>query len=216
MDGNGVGSGVGAGFGYEDSGPTHHITEDIAIMRSMPRIGVNSITDRVMASAFATLSCRMKSTNYVRLERQVLPDLYDENSDFSKGLSVLKDSKDCYIISTGSMTHVSLKIAEKLETEGISVGCIDLFTFPINSDLLVEKVKGVKKLITLEEHFLPGGLGSAVCEVLMDNEILIPVKRIGLSTEKKYCYKYGGREVIRSYYGLDYKGIERQIGKFLI
>ena len=114
------------------------------------------------------------------------------------------------------MTHVSLKIAEKLETEGISVGCIDLFTFPINSDLLVEKVKGVKKLITLEEHFLPGGLGSAVCEVLMDNEILIPVKRIGLSTEKKYCYKYGGREVIRSYYGLDYKGIERQIGKFLI
>ena len=75
--------GVGAGFGYEDSGPTHHITEDIAIMRAMPRIEICSITDSVMASAFADISYNMKTTNYVRLDRLLFPDVYRLVSNFS-------------------------------------------------------------------------------------------------------------------------------------
>src|SRR5208337_802879 len=68
--------GVGAGFGYPDSGPTHHLVEDIAILRAMPHITINSMTDGVMSSAFAQLSCTGKNTNYIRLERQQFPDLY--------------------------------------------------------------------------------------------------------------------------------------------
>lgn len=207
--------GVGAGFGYEDSGPTHHLTEDIAVMRSMPSITIHSVTDSVMASAFAEMSCKMQITNYVRLDRQILPDIYDDKVDFSKGISVLKENKDFYIISTGSMTHTAIDVTNKLEKQKISLGVIDIYTLPINEKLLIESVKKAKKLITLEEHFLPGGFGSAVSEVLIDNNLLIPIKRIGLPIAKGYCYKYGGREVIREYYGVDKNSIEKKIKNFL-
>ncbi|MBI5741894.1 MAG: 1-deoxy-D-xylulose-5-phosphate synthase [Nitrospirae bacterium] len=207
--------GVGAGFGYEDSGPTHHIIEDIAIMRSMPRIQIHSITDSVMASAFADISYHLKTTNYIRLDRQILPDVYHEGSDFTEGLSILRESDDCYIISTGSMTHTALELARDLEGRNINAGVIDVYNIPINGDALAEKVRNVKKLISLEEHFLPGGLGSAVCEVLNDYNIPLRVRRLGLSTDKLYCYKYGGREVIRGYYGVDKGSLAKDIAEYL-
>lgn len=207
--------GVGAGFGYEDSGPTHHLIEDIAIMRAMPAITIHSITDSTMASAIAEISCTMKTCNYVRLDRQVLPDIYSQGHDFNKGVSVLKEGMDYYIISTGCMTHTALDISRSLEKKKIHVGVIDVYTLPVNVDLLLEAVRNAKKIITLEEHFLPGGLGGAVCEVLNDNQFFIPVKRLGLSTEKGYCYQYGGRNVIRKYYGIDPESIEREIEVYL-
>lgn len=194
--------GVGAGFGYEDSGPTHHIIEDLAIMRSMPNITINSVTDSVMAADLAESSCSISNSNYVRLDRQPLPDLYSESDSFTAGLAVLKKPTDLCIVATGCMTHTALQVAEHLATEGIEVGVIDLYTLPINEKLLLESISGVKQLITLEEHFLPGGLGSAVCEVLIDHGVMLPVKRLGLPLEKQYCYEYGGRDVIREYYGL--------------
>lgn len=208
--------GVGAGFSYEECGPTHHLLEDIAVMRSMPHITINSITDSVMAAAFAEQSYRMKNTNYVRLDRQVFPDIYNKNSDFTKGLCVLKESDDYYIVSTGCMTHAALNIAKKLEEKNIDVGVIDIFSLPINENHFIETVRGAKKLISLEEHFLPGGFGSAVCEILNDHNMPIPVKRVGLSTDKGYCYKYGGRSIIREYYEIDNQNIEKQIVQFLL
>lgn len=207
--------GVGAGFGYEDSGPTHHLTEDIAIMRSMPDITINSITDSVMAAAFAEISCKMQNANYVRLDRQVFPDIYDKKTDFTKGISVLRESKDCYIVTTGCMTHVALNVANNLKKKEIDVGVIDVYTLPVNEDLFLETIKKAKKLITLEEHFLPGGFGSAVCEVLSDNGLLMPIKRLGLPIDKGYCYKYGGRDIIRGYYGIDNDSIQKTIEGFL-
>ncbi len=82
---------------------------------------------------------------------------------------------------------------------------------PFNEKLLLEAVSDAKKIITLEEHFLTGGMGSAVLEVLADNKKLIPVKRFGLSLEKGYCYKYGGRKQIQSLYGLDTKSLVKAI-----
>ena len=207
--------GVGAGFGYEDSGPTHHITEDIAIMRAMPRIEVNSITDSVMASAFADISYNLKTTNYVRLDRQVFTDVYNANSEFSEGVSVLKESKGYYIIATGSMVHTALEITRRLEKKRIYVGVIDVYKIPINTSAFIKIIRKSKKLISLEEHFLPGGFGSAVCEVLNDHNVLVPVKRLGLPIDKHYCYKYGGREIIRGYYGVNRRNIEKEIIKFV-
>jgi len=208
--------GVGGGFGYEDSGPTHHLLEDLAIMRSMPNITINSITDSVMAEHFADLSCReKKATNYVRLERATLPVIYDKNTDYSKGLSILRTGGNCCIISTGSMTHVALDVADKLAKKKIKVGVIDLFSLPINEKHFLSAVKGIKKIVTLEEHFLPGGLGSAVCEVLSDKGLTLPVKRIGISTEQGYCYKYGGREVIRKHLQIDAGSVAEKIDGFI-
>ena len=207
--------GVGVGFGYEDSGPTHHLIEDIAIMRALPYMTINTITDKVMASAFAEISCRMKTPNYIRLDRQVFTDIYNKNTDFTRGISVIKEAKDFYIVSMGNMTHIALDIARKLQENKINVGVIDLYTLPINEGLFIKIVKGAKKIVSLEEHFLAGGLGSAICEVLNDNNILIPVKRIGLSHEKGYCYRYGGREIIRDYYGMSKENIQKIITDFL-
>ncbi|MCF7907774.1 MAG: hypothetical protein K9L86_02725 [Candidatus Omnitrophica bacterium] len=207
--------GVGAGFGYEDSGPTHHITEDLAIMRSMPNITIHSISDSIMSRAMAVISCQMKNTNYVRLDRLVLPNLYQENEDFSKGLSILEESKEAYIIATGSMVHVALEAAKNIKQQGFDIGVIDVYSLPFNEKLLIDFIKGVKRVVTLEEHFLPGGLGSAVCEVMQDKGVLLPVKRIGLSMEKGYCYKYGGRDIIRSYYGVDSGSVTNIVSDFL-
>jgi len=207
--------GVGAGVGYDDSGPTHHIMEDIAIMRAMPNITINSISDNVMAEAMAEMSCSMPTANYVRLDRHPSAALYDKVTDFSQGLAVLRQADDNYIIATGNMVHAAIDVAKKLEGKKLSVGVVDVYAFPINASLLMEKIGRAKRIITLEEHFLPGGLGSAVCEVLNDSGVLIPVKRIGLSTEKAYCYEYGGREEIRKYYGIDQNGILKQVTDFM-
>ena len=207
--------GVGAGVGYDDSGPTHHLIEDIAIMRAMPNIVINSISDNVMAEAVAEMSCSMPVTNYVRLERQLYSSLYDRETDFSKGVGVLKEGDDGCIVATGCMVHTAIDIAEKLKKQSLNVGVVDVYTIPINASLLTQKIGKAKRIITLEEHFLPGGLGSAVCEILNDFGIPIPVKRIGLSIEKAYCYEYGGREEIRRYYGIDQDELLKQITDFI-
>lgn len=203
--------GIGAGLSYEKSGPTHHILEDVAIMRSLPNITINSISDSVMASCFAEISYKMKMPNYIRLERHIFPNIYDKKTDFSKGLAVLKESRDCYVVSTGCMTHLAIDITKKLN----KIGVIDIYTIPIKENLFLQKIKGIKKIITLEENFLAGGLGSVVCEILSDHNIHIPVKRIGLPLTKGYCYKYGSREDLRNYYGIGRKSIEEEIREFL-
>lgn len=205
--------GVGAGFGYDDSGPTHHLTEDISIMRAMPNIVINSISDNIMAEAVAEMSCLMTTTNYVRLERQVFPVLYDKDTNFNEGINVLREGSDACLISTGSIIHSVSEVVDELKKDGISVTLLDVSMIPINSEVLLRETSKFEKIITVEEHFLPGGLGSAVCEILNDADVLKPVKRIGIQHEKSYCYKYGGREEIRKYYGIDKDNLLKEIKK---
>ncbi|MDP8265792.1 MAG: transketolase C-terminal domain-containing protein [Candidatus Aceula meridiana] len=206
--------GVGAGFGYEDSGPTHHMIEDITLVRSMPNLIINSISDSVMSAAVAERSCQMKEANYVRLDRLTLPTLYKEDEDFSKGVATLRKG-DYYIAATGSMVHVALEAAEKLNQKGLNIGVIDVYTIPIHEENFIAALGGTNKLIALEEHFLTGGFTSAVCETLQDNGVMIPVKRIGLSLEQGYCYEYGGRNVIREHYGIDTDSVVEKVSAFL-
>jgi transketolase len=207
--------GVGAGFGYDDSGPTHHLTEDIAIIRAMPNIVINSISDNVMAVAVAEMSCSLPITNYVRLDRLPSNTIYDQETVFNDGISFLRDGDDACIIATGDMVNTAIDVAQKLKKEQLDISVVDIYNIPINKSLLLKKVKQAKCVITLEEHFLPGGLGSAVCEILIDAGILIPVRRIGLSIDKGYCYEYGGREEIRKFYGIDTNEVLRQVKDFI-
>ena len=90
--------GVGAGFSYDDSGPTHHLFEDIAMMRLLPNMTIHSITDNYMARKVAEESIEMETPNYVRLERHVEPDIYSDNLDLSQGINELIKGKDAYLI----------------------------------------------------------------------------------------------------------------------
>jgi len=199
--------GVGAGMSYDDSGPTHHTVEDISIMRILPNMQVHSPSDNTMVKAFAQASCRLDHPNYIRLDRKVMNDIYEPDTDFSAGLAVLKESSSVYLVATSNMVHTACKAAERLRKDSVEAGVIDVYRFPIDPETFIAAIEGARQLITLEEHTLPGGLGSAVGEVLMDNDIRIGVKRIGLDLSRGYCYRYGGRENLQSIYGVDLESV---------
>jgi len=205
--------GVGAGFSYEDSGPTHHTTEDIAIMRALPNITIMNSTDNVMAEKCAELSCKNKIPMYVRLDREPLPDIYDKKETFEDGVFQLKKGKDICIVATGNMVHKALEVAKILKKEMLNVSVVDLYRLkPVNKKLLLKYLNQSKKVVTLEEHLIDGGLGSIVAEVFVDNNVTIPMKRIAIPD--KYCYTYGGREAIRRTIDLDTDSVVKTILNF--
>ena len=206
--------GVGAGFSYDDSGPTHHATEDISVMRALPNMAVFSPSDSPMAAAFAKMSCRMETPNYVRLDREVLPVIYQTDTDFADGLSVLRRGKDVSITATGNMVHRALEVSDELKKLSIDAGVIDLYRIkPMNQKLFLKAIDQSKRVVTLEEHLLSGGLGSAVLEALADNGVSLPVKRIGI--QDKYLYAYGGRRNIQTICGLDVDSVTKNIRQWL-
>ena len=194
--------GVGAGFSYDDSGPTHHTVDDLSVMRILPNLTVHSVTDSVMASALGQITRDATGPDYVRLDRKVLPEVYKAGDDFSDGLKVITPSDECYLVATGNMVQRAMEVSAELASRSINAGVIDIYRLPINAPKLAGALRGVKRVYTIEEHTIPGGLGSAVCEVLADHEVLVPVKRLGCDFSQGYCYKYGGRENIQSLHGL--------------
>lgn len=202
--------GIGSGFSYDDSGPTHHSTEDIAVMRVLPNLTILNSSDSVMAAKFAEISYKISGPSYVRLDREILPVIYSENEDLTDGLKNFKSGEDICIISTGNMVHRALEVSKKLAEHSVDTGVIDLYKLkPINEKLLLNSIGKAKRLVTLEEHLLIGGLGSAIVEVLADNEKTLPLKRIGI--QDKYYYAYGGRNNIQSLCGLDADSITKTI-----
>ena len=198
--------GMSTGLGYSTDGPTHHLLEDIAVMRAFPGIRTISLTDSAMAGAYADISVRNTSgVLYLRVDKDIYPDVYSPASDFSRGLSRLREGSMGTIVATGPMVHQALEVADNLREEGIDVGVVDLFEIPIHTSEFLDAVAGTPAIVTVEEHFLPGGLGSAVVETLSDADMKMPVRRVGLSMANGYepSYQYGGREITRAHYGLD-------------
>lgn len=208
--------GVGAGVSFPDSGPTHHTLEDLSIMRVLPNMLVHNISDDVMAMAFAEISYHEQRPRYVRLDREACPNIHSPETDFSKGVIVLRDGDGPCIISTGNMVHRALAVAKNLKDKIPGIKVIEIYTFPVNLDAFVRAIDQAKQIVTLEEHFLPGGLGSAVTEALADASICTPVKRIGIDPSQGYCYKYGGRGNIQLQYGLDEKSVTEKIILFFM
>lgn len=205
--------GMGTGFSYCNDGPTHHLIEDIAVMRAFPKIKIVNLTDNVMAAAFAAISHKSGLTTYLRVDKDIYPDIYHIDYDFSLGIGKLCEGKNL-VITSGPMTHVVREIIQARRFK--NVGHIDLFEIPINEAPFIGAIKGAKKIVTIEEHFLAGGMGSAVLEIMNDNGINIPVKRIGINLRDGYknCYMYGGRNIIRSCYGIDSKSLTKKIQSY--
>ncbi|MCP4653314.1 MAG: 1-deoxy-D-xylulose-5-phosphate synthase [Candidatus Omnitrophica bacterium] len=201
--------GMGVGLGYHSDGPTHHLIEDVAIMRSFPGINILNTTDNIMAASLVSIAANSSVTNYIRLDKDFHDDVYSAGADFSSGLNKIKEGRKM-IVATGAMVHSACEIAAS------DYGVIDLFQIPINREAFIEAINGVEKIITLEEHFLAGGMGSAVCELFNDCDIKISVKRLGLNARAGYesCYKYGGREIIRDNFGLGFESIKEEANNF--
>ena len=201
--------GVGAGLSYEDSGPTHHALEDLAIMRALSGITIWNVTDSVMAGKVAAISHQENRPAYVRLDREAREPIYGEHAKFEAGFDRLYAGNysvsPVEIVATGNMVYVAIKIAEAYK-----MGCIDIYRFPIDGARLKEDmIDPGSTIITMEEHYLPGGLGSAVAEVLADQGLRLQLHRVGIRDEQPYSYVYGGREKTRDSYGIGVEAVEK-------
>lgn len=207
--------GVGGGLTYGSDGPTHHATYDVAVMRVLPEITILNPSDSVITKAFAMIAYKNPGPTYVRIEKGKLPLIYDEkSSSFQDGLAEIRDGRDLTIISTGIMVHQALKVSQILASRSISAGVVDLYRIkPLNEEMLLKIIDESKRLVTLEENTIIGGIGSIVSQVLTDNKRNVTLKRIAIPDE--HCFKTGDRESLHVLYKLDADNIVRTILEWL-
>ena len=151
--------GVGAGMSYEESGPTHHTTEDISCLRALPNLAITNCSDSVMAAAMAEHSLGMDRPHYVRLDRQAFPAIYGQGEDFSQGLEVVRPGGTVFLVATGNMVHSAMALAEEMKGHGLHLGVVDVYRFPIDPDLFCEKDKGCHAPIQHGRAHVAGGVG---------------------------------------------------------
>lgn len=169
------------GIYAQHNGGTHTSFEDIALMRTIPNAVVMSISDTTMMKNILRQVKDIYGIHYLSAVRKGSYKIYDENETFEIGKGkVLREGKDVTIIACGVMVVEALKAADTLHEEGIEATVIDMFTIkPIDKDLIVKYSKLTKGIVTAENHSVIGGLGSAVAEVLVENNP-IPMRRVGV------------------------------------
>ena len=207
--------GIGAGVAYSTLGPTHHTTEDIAVLRALPNLTIFSPATPMEAKKIVEAAYKINGPVYIRLGTNNEPEIYDENYKFEIGKGVkLKEGKDITIISTGAITYTALKVANLLEKDDISARVINIHTIkPFDSDIIEKSARDTKMIITIEEHNIIGGLGSAVSEVIAEKGLGIKLRRIGLND--KFAKGYGKPEEVRIMNGLGEKEIYNKILEFI-
>ncbi|MBP3718943.1 MAG: transketolase family protein [Eubacterium sp.] len=199
-----------AGISVGEDGASHQCNEDIALMRTIPGMTIINPADDIEAKAAVMAAYEIDGPVYMRFGRLAVPVIND-NPDYKfevgKGV-LLKDGSDITILATGLEVGESLAAAEKLEAEGVSVRVINIHTIkPIDKDIVVKASKETKKLFTVEEHSIIGGLGSAVAEVLAE-ESPSPLYRIGV---RDTFGESGPAVELLHKYKLDAEGIYEQI-----
>ncbi len=199
-----------AGISVGEDGASHQCNEDIALMRTIPGMTIINPSDDVEAKAAVRAAYEIDGPVYMRFGRLAVPVIND-NADYKfevgKGVT-LKDGSDITILATGLEVGESLKAAEKLEADGVSVRVINIHTIkPIDKDIIIKAAKETKKLFTAEEHSIIGGLGGAVAEVLAE-ECPAPLYRIGV---RDTFGESGPAVELLKKYKLDADGIYEQI-----
>lgn len=203
--------GIGAGFAYDIMGPTHHTTEDISIMRALPNMSIFNPSDSIMAGRLARLTYTAGGPKYVRFDRGGLPLIYKNRAiDLEDGLTELKDGSDVCIIATGNMVDRAVQLSKWLSENSIKAGVVDLFRIkPLNEKKLLRIIAGTLRVATLEEHFMTGGIGSAVAELMADSGASRPMLRLGVCD--RYFFEYGGRDRLHCLNGLDTDNIKKRL-----
>ena len=171
------------GFTVGPNGGTHTTWEDVALIRAIPTAVVVDAADATQLSWIVREFAKHKGIHYVRANRKDVRNVYEEGSTFELGKgNVLSKGDDVLIVTAGQLVSDALDAKEKLEEEGLSVEVIDMFTIkPLDEELIISESKGKKAIVTFENHSIIGGLGSAVAEVLAENNINVPFKRHGVN-----------------------------------
>ena len=203
-----------AGISVGEDGASHQCNEDIALMRSIPGMVVINPSDDVEAKAAVRAAYEHDGPVYLRFGRLAVPvinDRPDYKFELGKGV-VLREGKDVTIVATGLPVSECLEAAEKLAADGIDAKVINIHTIkPLDEELIIAAAKETGKVVTVEEHSVIGGLGSAVCDVLAEKA---PTQVLKIGVNDTFGESGTAVELLKKY-GLDTDGIYEKIRQFV-
>lgn len=190
-----------AGISVGEDGATHQCLEDLALMREIPGMAVLQPCDDIEAKAMIKALYEYNGPAYVRLGRLAVPVINKEDYKFEMGKGVvMKEGSDVTLITTGLEVGECLSAAESLNASGIKAEVINIHTLkPLDNELILKSASKTGKVVTVEEHFVIGGLGSAVCDVLSEN---LPTRVLKIGIDDKFGESGPALELIAKY-GLD-------------
>jgi transketolase len=204
--------GVGAGFSYEVSGPTHHCLEDISIMRTFPNFEIFSPSDWATAGTLAGFCLANKGPKYLRFDAKPLPPIHEAVGPgaMGEGFIELESGGEVCLVATGFLTHKAQEVCRKLAERGEKAGLIDFFRLKgFDEDKLCAKLAQYKKVVTLEEGFTgKGGMDALVREMVVRRGLKVEFKAMGL--DAKYIFHIGGREYLHKKNDLGMESIMRE------
>ena len=205
--------GAGGGLSYGLEGSTHHALEDVAIMRSLPNMSIVVPGDPFEIEAAANFSVKHKGPLYVRFGKDKLPYIHKSAPKFKIGKGIIiNKGKNIAIIANGTMLHVAKIISDNLSKKGIKITLISMpFVKPIDINLIKNLSKNHKKIFTIEEHSVIGGLGDAVGDILLQNNFKGSFRKIGLPDE--FSRFSGSHGFLLEKYGLTSEKIQKEILK---
>ena len=199
--------GLNAGVSYGPLASTHHAIDDISIMRGLGDIIILAPADPVETRRIFEFALNHIGPVYIRMDNAKFPTLYDEDYQFELGrVSVLRQGSDITICALGSVVHEAFEAARQLENQSVDTEVVNVSSIrPMDRTGIAESIRKTKKVITVEEHTLSGGLGSLVCEIIAEEKLNAQIVRLGI-TEGQFS-KAGPRTEIRAYYKIDKNGI---------
>lgn len=203
-----------AGITVGEDGATHQCNEDLALMRTIPGMVVMCPSDDIEAKAAVRAALEHEGPVYIRFGRAAVPvinDRPDYKFEIGKG-TVVREGKDVTIVATGICVDSALGAAEKLAADGIDAEVINICTIkPLDEEIIINSAKKTSKVVTVEEHSVIGGLGSAVCDCLCE-KLPTPVKKIGM---QDIFGESGSAAALVEKYGLDAAGVYKSVKEFL-
>lgn len=207
--------GVGAGFSYGAAGATHHSTEDIAILRCLPNMTIICPGDPWETEMAVKSTLAIKGPVYIRLGKQGEPILHKPGTTFEIGKGIfLRKGNDFNLLTTSNTLEMACLVWDALLKRGKKGNLISMHTIkPLDQNLVLSLLKNHKPMFTLEEHFLIGGLGSAVAEIIAESAFNPVFKRFGVPD--KFSHFVGNHDFIRGKMGLTVPKISSQIIKLI-
>ena len=203
---------VGGGLAYGNLGVTHHASEDVAIMRSLPNMTVVAPGDPVEARLATRAVVALEGPCYLRLGKAGEPIVHAKEPDFEVGSAItIRDGSDITLIASGGMLATTDKVAKSLAGQGLGVRLVSMHTVkPVDRDAVIAAATETRYVFTLEEHSVEGGLGGAVAELMAELETgHAPLKRIGLRPE--FNQVVGDQNYLKAMHGLDEESVLKTI-----
>ncbi len=208
-------AGMGSGLAWSSLGPTHHTTEDLAVLRALPNLMILSPSTPKQVSECVKIAYEHIGPVYIKIgmnnEKEFFPDNYILKEDFFDILDGAEISQADYLLfTTGSILEEACDAVKELCKKNIKISLINVPVIkPFANKKALDLIKNKKTVFTVEEHSITGGLGTILCELAAENALGIPVRRIGLNDV--FAEGYGTQKIIRIQNELDAKNIAKKI-----